>query len=106
MNDKFTPSPQGIPTTLLAKSRRHGRELTLHQHLRDTEDAAVQIFRLDGRWGRNGGRFFQIVDPDEQSRFLLNLRVAALFHDLGKANEDFMQAVTGKLTVQTGVTSI
>lgn len=101
MNDKFTPSPQGIPTTLLAKSRRHGRELTLHQHLRDTEDAAVQIFRLDGRWGRNWCRFFQIVDPDEQSRFLLNLRVAALFHDLGKANEDFMQAVTGKLTVQT-----
>jgi CRISPR-associated endonuclease/helicase Cas3 len=26
--------------------------------------------------------------------FILNLRVAALFHDLGKANEDFYRAVT------------
>ncbi|MEP0960145.1 CRISPR-associated helicase Cas3' [Leptolyngbya sp. FACHB-1515] len=58
----------------------------------DTEQAAELIFRLDGRWGRNWCRFFQIAC--EQQKFLLNLRVAALFHDIGKANEDFYAAVT------------
>jgi CRISPR-associated endonuclease/helicase Cas3 len=31
---------------------------------------------------------------ESQQRFLLNLQVAALFHDLGKANEDFYTAVS------------
>ncbi len=44
------------------------------------------------RWGRAWRRFFRLDDPDD--RFLLNLRVAALFHDLGKANEDFYRAVS------------
>ncbi|MGE0104540.1 MAG: CRISPR-associated helicase Cas3' [Blastocatellales bacterium] len=81
---------------LLAKSRRNGRELSLEQHLRDTEDAALRIFRLDGRWGQNWCRFFKLNDAESQERFLLNLRVAALFHDIGKANEDFHCAVTEK----------
>ncbi len=81
---------------LLAKSPRNGRELSLEQHLRDTEDAAWRIFRLDGRWGQNWCRFFKLNDAEAQERFLLNLRVAALFHDIGKANEDFHRAVTEK----------
>lgn len=81
---------------LLAKSRRNGRELSLEQHLCDTEDAALRIFRLDGRWGQNWCRFFKLSDAESQERFLLNLRVAALFHDIGKANEDFHHAVTEK----------
>lgn len=83
-----------LPTQLLAKSPRPGRDpVTLEQHLRDTEVCAAQIFRLDGRWGQNWCRFFQIQEEKDRTQFLLNLRVAALFHDLGKANEDFYNAV-------------
>ncbi|MDX2033395.1 MAG: CRISPR-associated helicase Cas3' [Blastocatellia bacterium] len=79
---------------LLAKSRYGNRELSLEEHLCDTERAAQLIFRLNGRWGQNWCRFFKLSDADAQTRFLLNLRVAALFHDIGKANEDFYRAVT------------
>lgn len=85
-----------IPTDyLLAKSKRSGRPpITLEQHLRDTENCAARIFRLDRRWGQNWCRFFQITEESDQKQFLLNLQVAALFHDLGKANEDFYGAVS------------
>src|SRR5438093_809320 len=83
------------PEVLLAKSLKRGREeLSLEKHLRDTEQAAVEIFRPDGRWGRNWCHFFKLDSAEAQKRFLLNLRVAALFHDIGKANEDFYRAVT------------
>jgi len=80
-----------MPEQLWAKSNRI---LTLEKHLLDAERSAQQIFRLDGRWGQNWCRFFQIKGEENQQKFLLNLRVAALFHDLGKANEDFYTAVT------------
>src|SRR5262245_16654749 len=82
------------PDRLLAKSRRDNRELSLQRHLRDTEDAAQYIFRLDRRWGQNWCRFFKLNDDEIQKRFLLNLRIAGLFHDIGKANEEFYRAVT------------
>ncbi len=83
------------PTVLLAKSKRAGREeVSLQRHLSETEQSAEQIFRLDGRWGRNWCRFFQINGDEAKEKFLLNLRVAALLHDIGKANEDFYAAVT------------
>ncbi len=80
-------------TTLLAKSPRGGRSLTLQQHLLDTEQAAHALFRTDSRWGRSFVRFFKLPDA-EHERFLLNLRIAALFHDIGKANDGFLGAVT------------
>lgn len=84
-----------LPEMLLAKSQRSGKEaISLERHLLDTEQAAQQIFRLDRRWGQNWCRFFQIRGIQAQERFLLNLRVAALFHDIGKANEDFYEAVS------------
>jgi CRISPR-associated endonuclease/helicase Cas3 len=79
-----------VPTQLLAKSKPR---LTLQQHLLDTEQAATLIFRLNGRWGRNWCRFFQIQGESEREKFLLNLQVSALFHDIGKANADFYNAV-------------
>jgi CRISPR-associated endonuclease/helicase Cas3 len=85
---------QQAPTTLLAKSKRAGRVVSLEQHLLDTEQTAALIFRMDGRWGRNWCRFFGLRGHEVQEKFLLNLRIAALFHDLGKANEDFYRAVT------------
>lgn len=78
---------------LLAKSKRSERILTLEKHLLETEAASVHIFH-NTRWGRNWCRFFKIYTEKDQKRFLLNLRVAALFHDLGKANEDFLKAVS------------
>lgn len=78
---------------LLAKSRRNGRELSLEEHSFDTAKAAELIFNVENRWGRNWCRFFGIA-PSDRERFLLNLKVAALLHDLGKANEDFYRAVT------------
>jgi CRISPR-associated endonuclease/helicase Cas3 len=83
-----------VPQTLLAKSKREGRVVSLEQHLLDTEQAAVLIFRLGGRWGRNWCRFFGLHARETQEKFLLNLRIAALFHDIGKANADFYRAVT------------
>jgi len=84
-----------LPDQLLAKSKRGDRIVTLQEHLSDTEKSARQIFRLDGRWGQNWCRFFGLSSEQEQETFLLNLRVAALFHDIGKANEEFYKAVSG-----------
>lgn len=87
---------------LLAKSCREGRKpLSLQQHLLDTEEAARRVFRLDKRWGRNWCRFFGLGGREAQERFMLNLRVAALLHDIGKANEDFQDAVTRGNVTQT-----
>ncbi|NJK35260.1 MAG: CRISPR-associated helicase Cas3' [Oscillatoriales cyanobacterium SM2_2_1] len=84
-----------LPEKLLAKSTKGDRTITLQEHLFDTAKSARQIFRLDGRWGQNWCRFFRLASEAEQQKFLMNLRVAALFHDIGKANEEFYRAVSG-----------
>jgi CRISPR-associated endonuclease/helicase Cas3 len=82
------------PIELLAKGLRTGREpVTLEAHLLDTERAALALFAPDSCWGRSFTRFFRLEEADSE-RFLLLLRLAALFHDLGKANTDFLAAVT------------
>ncbi len=88
-------TPSVGPKLLPAKSARPGQEpLSLRQHSFDTEQAAHALFRLDGRLGRNWCKFFEVAPGAPSEQFLLNLRVAALLHDLGKANEDFVAAVT------------
>lgn len=85
---------------LFAKSKKEGREpLTLEKHSFDTEEAAILIFKKDSRFFQNWLRFFKL-DSSLEDKFLLNLRVACLFHDIGKANDDFQKAVDGKLTHQ------
>lgn len=79
---------------LLAKGNY--KELTLQQHLIDTEIAAIAIFK--DRILDNWCRFFRVKDKE---RFLLLLRIAALFHDLGKANQEFQDMVVGKKEKQT-----
>lgn len=86
--------------TLLAKSPRAGQQVTLEGHLRDTETCAALIFATSGRWGRAWRRFFRLTEAVARS-FLLHVRLAALFHDLGKANEDFQRAVKGAHIIQT-----
>ncbi|MEM7759893.1 MAG: CRISPR-associated helicase Cas3' [Cyanobacteria bacterium P01_A01_bin.40] len=79
---------------LLAKGNY--KELSLEQHLIDTEIAARAIF--EDRILDNWCRFFRVKDKE---RFLLLLRIAALFHDLGKANQEFQDMVGGKKEKQT-----
>lgn len=88
------------PDVLLAKSRRQGKaQLTLEQHCKDTEEAARLLFDLDRRWGRNWCRFFKLQGAARE-RFLLHARVAGLFHDIGKANEEFYAMVCGRKDVE------
>ncbi|WP_330203419.1 CRISPR-associated helicase Cas3' [Cyanobacterium sp. Dongsha4] len=76
---------------LLAKGKFKGKEeLTLEQHLQDTETACLAIFK--GRILDNWCRFFKIKNKDQ---FLLLLRIACLFHDIGKANPEFIKLVLG-----------
>ncbi|MEM8672247.1 MAG: CRISPR-associated helicase Cas3' [Cyanobacteria bacterium P01_G01_bin.67] len=79
---------------LLAKGNY--KELSLEQHLIDTEIAARAIFK--DRILDNWCRFFRVKDKE---RFLLLLRIAELFHDLGKANKEFQDMVEGKKEKQT-----
>ena len=81
--------------TLLAKSPRARGSLTLLQHLLDTEQAACALFREGTRWSASYARFFGL-DGAARVLFLRHLRIAALFHDVGKANEDFQAAMTAK----------
>lgn len=81
------------PARLLAKSVRAGAApVSLEAHLLDTESAALALFAGDERLSRNFRRFFRLA-PAALERFLLHLRLACLFHDLGKANADFLAAV-------------
>jgi CRISPR-associated endonuclease/helicase Cas3 len=65
-----------------------GQSLGLHAHLCDTDDAAVQL--MSGRWGARFTEMFGV----RSTVFMRHLRVAALLHDIGKANTDFVAAVT------------
>ena len=85
---------------LLAKSvltRKDGTDDTLSvwQHLAETDQAARAIFAKDERQVENFLRFFRLSTSDKDDFFRM-LRVAALAHDIGKANEDFQKAVTSK----------
>lgn len=80
-----------MPQQLWAKSpRSDGKILTLKQHLSETEEAAQAIFK--GRILENWCRFFGVSDA---VKFLIHLRIAALFHDIGKANAEFDATVKG-----------
>lgn len=77
-----------MPQPLLAKPRTYGElTLELERHLSDTEIAAQAIFK--GRILQNWCRFFKVKDA---GKFLIHLRITALFHDIGKANEEFYRA--------------
>src|SRR5258708_1949678 len=84
---------------LLAKSSKPGQDdKTLLDHTQDVLDAVEALFGHSGEPTRLGCawmRFFGLTEADFD-RFLRNLRVAAVFHDLGKANDGFQGEVRGE----------
>jgi len=68
----------------------------LEAHLRDTADVATALFGAEGRWGAAWRRFFRL-DSRSAPQFLPTLAASALLHDLGKANGDFQEAISGQL---------
>lgn len=78
------------PVRLLAKSRQGPRELTVAEHCSDTAAAFLKVFAPGSRCFANWLRFFRL---SEDQSFLRDGQVASLFHDIGKANEDFFNAV-------------
>lgn len=91
------PEPSAPPRLLAKSLRQDGAPLTLQQHSLEAGQAAERLFRSDRRFARSWCRFFKVEDPD---RFVRHVRVAALLHDLGKANEDFQAMVDGRLGQQ------
>jgi len=80
---------------VLAKSPLSGREITLSEHVATVRDAAEYLFGAADkptRLGKEWVRFFRIY-PSRFRDFLLNLNLAAIFHDLGKANDGFQKAI-------------
>lgn len=84
---------------LLAKSIKHGKKISLKAHLQDTAEAARLIFTQDERVGRNFLKAFKL-SAGEANIFLLNLEIACLFHDIGKANAGFLSAIAGNKHAQ------
>jgi CRISPR-associated endonuclease/helicase Cas3 len=81
---------------ILAKSNlANGTPITLLAHSEHVLQCADAIFVRGSRLSKNWKRLFRLSDAQFDA-FLLNLRVAALLHDIGKANKDFLLAVTSK----------
>jgi CRISPR-associated endonuclease/helicase Cas3 len=84
-----------MPDQILAKSPIRGGTITLGAHAATVKKAAEYLFGLADKPTRLGSewlRFFRL-GSDQFSRFVINLHLAALFHDLGKANDGFQAAL-------------
>lgn len=80
---------------ILAKSPMSGREITLSEHVGTVRDAAGYLFgsaEKPTKLGEEWIRFFRI-HSSRFREFLLNLKLTAIFHDLGKANDGFQKAI-------------
>jgi len=80
---------------ILAKSPVQGRQITLSEHAATIRDAAVYLFgpaHQPTRLGREWCRFFRL-GIEQLRMFLINLQLATLFHDLGKANSSFQDSI-------------
>jgi len=83
---------------LLAKSPLGARRVFLSDHAQAVLDTATLLFGTTDRptrLGREWFRFFRLSD-DWFPSFVVNLGLAAVFHDLGKANDGFQSEVQGK----------
>jgi CRISPR-associated endonuclease/helicase Cas3 len=84
-----------VSEIIFAKSLVRGEAITLGAHAAAVKDAAEYLFGSADkptRVGREWLRFFRLPS-DYFRRFITNLQLAALFHDLGKANDGFQAAL-------------
>jgi len=84
-----------MPEKILAKSPVNGREISLSEHVATVRDAAEHLFgsaEKPTRLGREWVRFFRL-QASQFREFLVNLKLAAIFHDLGKANDGFQKGI-------------
>ena len=84
-----------MPEKILAKSPMSGREITLSEHVATVRGAAEYLFgsaEKPTRLGEEWIRFFRL-QPSQFREFLVNLKLAAIYHDLGKANDGFQAAL-------------
>jgi CRISPR-associated endonuclease/helicase Cas3 len=80
-----------MPESVLAKSPVRGQQISLAEHVTTVSNAAQHLFGSRSqptRLGTEWLRFFGLT-LDQFHEFSTNLYLAALFHDLGKANDGF-----------------
>lgn len=82
---------------LLAKSPRHGMEVSIPEHSRAVLQAARCIFGNDlpTSLAASWLGFFGLTD-DQYPAFLKTLSLASILHDIGKANNGFQNAIARK----------
>jgi CRISPR-associated endonuclease/helicase Cas3 len=83
---------------LLAKSPLGGRHVTLPAHAAAVRETASTLFgsaQAPTRLGREWLRFFKLDDA-WFAPFVTNVALAAVFHDIGKANDGFQREVRGQ----------
>jgi CRISPR-associated endonuclease/helicase Cas3 len=81
--------------TILAKTPYNGVEVDLFVHTSSVLEATGHLFGTADHptcLGKAWLRLFRI-NEDEKASFLRHLSLAAIFHDLGKANDGFQRAV-------------
>lgn len=83
---------------ILAKRPANGIEITIADHSRSLLEAVEAIYGRDDAPTQFSGRWFKFfgLQVEMYNRFLLNLRLAAVFHDIGKANDGFQNVLTGR----------
>lgn len=82
---------------LYAKSQVGGKVVTLAEHSKAVLDAARCIYGKENptAMGLSWLRFFGLTEEDFHT-FIINLSLAAIFHDVGKANSGFQLAISRK----------
>jgi len=85
-----------LEAPILAKQPSGGRVITLPEHSRSVVRATEAIFGSPPHLSTLGSRWlrFHGLDDSHGLPFLQNLRLAAVFHDLGKANSGFQEALS------------
>ena len=78
---------------LLAKSTFRGQNKTLLEHTQDVVQCVISLFGTSAVPTRLGGKFAAMFGVADVGRFLDNLIAAAVLHDIGKANDEFLTAI-------------
>lgn len=83
---------------LLAKRPFNGREVTIADHSRSLLEAVEAIYGRNDAPTPFSGRWLSFFGIEKAmfNRFLLDLRLAAIFHDIGKANDGFQGVLIGR----------